>query len=192
MWIDADAVKALCAQIGLDITAWDEDEIEALIAEGQAEIEMQTGRTFDSSEAAEILDGNGGIRIVLSNYPVISVESVKADDITLAADDFKVDKPNGIIGRVDEEEFTEGFQNVEVNYHFGYDEIPSPLISALTKMSVGEIILRSPTSQMQQGIKSIRILNYSVSYNGLFAEQISAWAKEIQDIIRKYKKVVMR
>lgn len=193
MWIDADAVKELCEQLGLDITAWEDEEIEAVIEECQAAIEARTGRTFEAASATEIYDGNGSNRLVLSNYPVTSISSLALDDIALAVDDnYKCDKPNGILGRVDSEVFTEGFQNIEVTYSYGYDDIPIPLVSALTKMATGEIILRSPTDQMKSGIKSIRILSYSVSYNGLFAEQISAWKTEIDAVILKYKKAVMR
>ena len=86
---------ALCTQLDVeqklqwDITAEPDTTVAALIADAQAHIEAEAGRTLESATREETFDG-GRVSIFLKNWPVTAVASVTEDGTALTvSDDFK-------------------------------------------------------------------------------------------------------
>jgi hypothetical protein len=195
-WISAEDVAELLEQIGLDLTPWEGDgtypKIQGIIEECENRIESECQRKFDPAVKTETFNGPGSDRLVLAEYPVIRIISVLIFGAAQPESSFTVDSERGILyatsGR-----FPRGIQNVRVEYEYGYGSIPLELKNILTKLAAREVIMRSPSEDGATGIKSIRILNYSVSYNGgLFSRQVEEWSAEAKDVLRRYKKVVIR
>jgi hypothetical protein len=106
-----------------DITAEPEAVVTALIADAQALIESEVGRTLESANRVEVLDG-GRVAYFLKWWPVTSVTEVTEDGTVLAADDYMV-FPNGKLLRTSTAGTqilwrTTKLQSIEVEYVGGY------------------------------------------------------------------------
>lgn len=84
----------LCSQTDVeqrlqwDITAEPDTTVTALIADAQALIEAEVGRTLESAARTETFDG-GRVTLFLNWFPVTAVATVTEDTDTLTVDDFK-------------------------------------------------------------------------------------------------------
>lgn len=96
---------ALCTQLDVeqklqwDITAEPDTTVAALIADAQALIEAETGRTLESDTRAETFDG-GRVALFLKHWPVTAIGQVDEDGTTLTADDDYKFYENGKLIRV--------------------------------------------------------------------------------------------
>jgi hypothetical protein len=82
---------ALCTQLDVeqklqwDITAEPDSTVTALIADAQATIEAEVGRTLESASRTESFDG-GAVALFLKWWPVTTVTSVTEDGTLLTVD----------------------------------------------------------------------------------------------------------
>ena len=96
---------ALCTQLDVeqklqwDITAEPEPVVTALIADAQAHIEAEVGRTLETALRSETFDG-GRVALFLKAWPVTAVTTVTEDGSALTADDDFLWYPNGKLIRV--------------------------------------------------------------------------------------------
>lgn len=90
-----------------------------------AAVEAYIGRSLWAADYVERYDGNGKDRIVLDNYPVLSVSSVKINGADVGGWDFA----NWLLMR--QEGFTRGLRNVEVSYRAGYEYMPADIREAV-------------------------------------------------------------
>lgn len=95
----------LCNQLDVeqklqwDITAEPDSVVTALIADAQALIEAEVGRTLESVSRSETFDG-GRWSIFLEHWPVTAIATVVEDGVTLVVNtDYKF-QPNGKLLRV--------------------------------------------------------------------------------------------
>jgi hypothetical protein len=195
-WILAEDVAELLEEIGLDLTPWEGDgtypKIQRIIAECEARIETECQRKFEPAAKTETFNGPGSDRLVLAEYPVVQILNVLIFGSAVPPSSFVIDNERGILYCASGV-FPHGIQNVRVEYEYGYDSIPLDLKDVLKKLAAREVIMRSPTEDGATGIKSIRILNYSVSYNGgLFSRQVEEWSLEAKEVLKRYRKVVIR
>ena len=96
---------ALCTQLDVeqklqwDITAEPDATVTALIADAQALIEAEVGRTLESASRTETFDG-GRVTLFLKHWPVTAVATVTEDGASLTVDDDFKFYENGKLIRV--------------------------------------------------------------------------------------------
>ncbi|KLR76626.1 hypothetical protein M717_05215, partial [Neisseria gonorrhoeae SK33414] len=98
-----------------------------------AAAEAYIGRSLLAADYVGRYDGNGKDRIVLDNYPVLSVSSVKingADAGGWEFDNWLLMRPEG---------FARGLKNVEVSYRAGYERMPADIREAVMIIAVQRV-----------------------------------------------------
>jgi len=171
----------------LGITTSDEDDqLEVLITAVSDFIKNETGREIVETEYKEKIDGNRNEAIVLTQYPVISVEKLTVDDEEIT--DYYLYKENAVIKREaifddwDEHRsyyFPEGKQNIVVEYTAGYEDVPLDIQKA-----VWDIIQSTRKSKKYAGLSKYAIGDESMTFSrGLVPS-------EAIDTIMEYKSVI--
>lgn len=115
--------------ISLSDTSKDE-QLNGFIRDAISELNSLTSRRLDYALQTEILDGTGGVTIVLNNYPVTEVEKIEFlcdanwEDLFTAPDDFSNSavllKEVGIIKLLKSYVFPKDERNIKVTYSAGY------------------------------------------------------------------------
>lgn len=96
---------ALCTQLDVEqklqwkITAEPDTTLTALIADAQAHIEAEVGRTVESAARSETFDG-GRVALFLRYWPVSAVATVTEDGVALTVTDDYLWYPSGKVIRV--------------------------------------------------------------------------------------------
>lgn len=90
-----------------------------------AAVEAFIGRKLEAADYVERYNGNGKNRLVLEQWPVISVLSVKINGRVV--DDWDFD--NWLLIR--HACFSQGIRNVEVSYRAGYETLPADIQEAI-------------------------------------------------------------
>lgn len=161
--------------LGITVTTWD-TFLEGLVDAATAQAETYTNRnlkardySYDSDAAAydpdnAVLDGNGLDRIVLPQYPIVSVTTLRIDTMEIEARSslfscgYVPDKASGIIllaGYL----FTKGLRNIELAYNAGYSTVPANLEQAVIEQAawlykesnVGSALLGVSSKQLPDG-----------------------------------------
>lgn len=111
--------------------------IQAAITGFSKHIHLRTGRDALKSieDFTEVYDGNGSPRMLLRNYPIVSVTSVLVDGSPAAiapgygvAGVTIIEEKKGIgFGFGSSGRFTQGIANIQVIYQAGYDGVPVDL-----------------------------------------------------------------
>lgn len=117
----------------------DDDLIQQLINQWSARIEKICGRAFHDATYTENISGTRARYIVLRQYPVVSITSLKAvygagtDETTetIASTDYRLDLDTGIVHLISDRlwpdqtrDFARGFRNYRCVYVAGYTTIP--------------------------------------------------------------------
>jgi hypothetical protein len=121
---------ALCTQLDVeqklqwDVTAEPDTTVAALIADAQALIEAEIGRTVESAARTETLDG-GRVTYFLKWWPITEITSVTEDGTALVADDDFKWYEGGKLIRVSTSGYqilwrTRKVQSIDVVYVGGY------------------------------------------------------------------------
>lgn len=180
---------------------WSDVELEELILRKQDDFEGDTRRKFAiATYADERYDGNGRERMVLNQYPVVTLSSVvflsgsqylnQAVDISA----FWLDASKGVLVLLQgccQDCFPEGVRNVSVTYSAGYASIPNAVKEAVLKAAALEAITATPSRHQIDGVKSLRILNYSVSYNGAYSDLFDGWKKDYEKAVDGFKRIYL-
>lgn len=127
--------------------------IEILINAASNAIETYCRRTFKANTYTDIKDGTGNTKLILKNYPIKSITSLKIYDSLVT--DFTFEGDNGIVYRKSGWPLDE--KNIEINYTSGYDVIPDDIELAC-------IYLIKSLINEEQNKQSERIGDYSVTY----------------------------
>lgn len=204
-WATIAEVKAVLERLGFDLTAWADAAIQEVIDDAQKAIERDCQRTFDETvTTGERHSGKGKNVLVAENYPIISLQGLTVVSgmgvpiLTFAETHLDIDKRSGLIYLIGYpyavQVFPIGTRNLSLDYTWGYAtaDLPRDLKEALIKLSCREIITQSPTEASLKGLKAIKILNYSETYNGVFAKELERWQERIDKIIQYYSKVTFR
>ena len=120
---------ALCTQLDVeqklqwDITSEPDTTVTALIADAQAHIEAEVGRTLEDATHTETFDG-GRVALLLKYWPVTAITSVTEDTTVLTATTDFLWKENGRVIRVSggDQTFWRTYkpQSIVVVYDGGY------------------------------------------------------------------------
>ena len=107
--------------------------LSTLITAASSFIQSQTGRDFFLNSCSEQRDGNGGLRMPFSQFPVQSVQSVRIDGQPIPFGDAFQNtgyffSPKSLI--LNGYRFNRGLGNVQLAYAAGYAAIPADLVQA--------------------------------------------------------------
>jgi len=170
-------------KLWLNDTTTDDDALLArLITAVSSYIQTWLNRSFAIAPYSETRDGGGKNRLMCSNYPVTSVESViingqpipVSTDINTPGfyfDEYKI----GLRGYC----FVKGYDNVAIAYHAGYAAVPPEIEQACI-----ETIALRYTEKERIGYASKSLAGETVSFT------IVDFPKSVMTILNNYKKVI--
>lgn len=137
--------------------------LEALIPAVSAWFERETGRALASAGYTTTFDGNGRSRILLPEYPVTAVTSVKVGSTTIPqrtsvdGDGWVLsDASIGELALVGYE-FTEGVQNVEVQFTAGFSPVPADIAQAVNELVALKFRERAHVGTASQGVAGVSV-----------------------------------
>lgn len=130
----ANLISTGFARIHPSLKTLDDPELNDLIVIASAAVEKWCSRRFAKQDIVDKYDGDNTKRLILKDYPVHSITSIKIeyqdseDDSDTLTTEF-LWKANGIveIKRIEPYVFTRGFQNVTATYNAGYATLPADL-----------------------------------------------------------------
>lgn len=158
------------------------------IAAASSDIAIYCGRVFNRETVDETyyLDEDRDV-LILSRYPVSSITSVLVDGVAVDSSEYTVDKENGLLIRLDEDDATpviweEG--TVVVRYVGGYAAVPADLQTACGDIVKGMFYSR----QRDPTIRSETIPNvYQASYRVIGPGE-GDYPIEISSVLNRYRK----
>jgi uncharacterized phiE125 gp8 family phage protein len=184
-------VSLASAKAALGITASSEDDnIERLIDRMSAFAGSYCGRKFISASYTKEYDGHDDTILLLDQYPVTAVTSVKIDSSRefeaaslVDADDYDLDVDAGLIKLVGigQTLFPKGLGNIQVVYTAGYatNAVPHDLQHAVLLMVTATY--KKDFQQKRSGISSETVGDKTVTYE---SEAIPKAAMKILDQYR--------
>jgi hypothetical protein len=155
-------------------------------------IEKITG-TIASTEYTEKYLGTNTTKLVLKNRPIISVESLKVDDVEI--DDYEIEKENGIIHRdglfrktsyenvinnSPKGSSNQALLNIEIEYTSGYATVPADI----QDIALQETIRRYRGTFEKGEVKSWSLAGASESYAGKTIDENSGLLKENAEYLK--------
>jgi uncharacterized phiE125 gp8 family phage protein len=156
--------------------------LERYINSASEQIERYCCRKFKSSSYTETRDGSRSNELMLKNFPVTAISSVKHDperafgaSTELAATAYALIEPNTL--RRHSGTWAQGSQVLQITYTAGFSTIPADLEDACIMLV-----------ELRYAKKSDRSLGRTSS--GKQGESISyteGWPKEVTDILDSYK-----
>ena len=143
-----------------------DDLLTTLINRVTTQFETYCGRTFESAETTEYLDG-GGIKFLFpAQYPITSVSGIWSnsswdwdDDDLISSDDYRIKNSNYIV--LKSSTFSNYDQNIKITYTHGYtaDDIPEDLQQACI-----EETLRKWKSRNKIDVLSVSLEDGSITH----------------------------
>lgn len=200
MAVDTYALTTLAAvKSYLKIESVDADRdtlLEALIDAVSGLFETHTFRKLkarDYSPATTpddaILDGSGGIHLMLGQYPVVSVTTLEVNGTEISVREsvhgygYVIDKGAGVL-RLSGYVFSTGMQNVEVTYRAGYETVPGDIAQACVEQTAWQFG-ESARGHGNLGLKAKDIRDGQVQY------QTGALLSRVKDVLGYYKRRVV-
>ena len=178
----------------LEIDDTSQDDILAILISAASEyMKTETGFEWVETEYKELIDGEDTETLILTQKPIISVESLVIDGDTIGSDNYYIYSNSGMLKRKDVGVYNVGYlhsfrkgllfphgqQNIEVEYTAGYEDVPQDLQKAVWSMVNSQI-----EGKEYEGLEQYSIGDETIKWraNGLPAEA--------QQTIMKYKSVV--
>jgi uncharacterized phiE125 gp8 family phage protein len=131
-----------------------------------------TERTYTDEE----FDGTGGSRLLLGQYPVSQITSVKIDDVEVDPSEYKIRKGIGSLIRV-KSIWPKGFLNIKVSFQAGYSEVPADLNLACKHL----VMFYYKTD----------VANFSRTFGEGFVLRPEALPPQIKMLLTPYRKVLV-
>lgn len=104
--------------IDLDDPKWD-DYLTRLINAASEDIEGYCRRGFKKEKQTDKLDGNGRQKLIVPHFPIITINSIKINDVALDPDEYEpLDDKSGRLFR--KKYWPKGTRNIEIDYEAGY------------------------------------------------------------------------
>jgi len=192
--VDLSIVKA-----ELEVTDTSEDVIlQRYIDIISAKIEKVLGRKLESQSYTEKYIGSDTTKLVLNNYPIISVEEILYFENEI--DDYEIQNANsGILYREgiwESERYrslmnnspVEAIKNIEIEYTAGYETIPLDIQDIV----VQEVSRRRDKAYRTGQLKSWKLDNAGKSFEGVTIDQDSGMlSSNINYLINNYKDKVI-
>lgn len=139
------------------------------------------GRPILQDDYAYTVDGHGGAKLVVGNYPIVAVSAVHVNNVPIPA------SINGSFGYVFNDirialigaRFTQGLQNVYLSYTAGYPAVPAELEQAVIEL----VALRYKESD-RVGIVSKGLAGETITYTQ------KDFTRSIQTALEQYRRVI--
>jgi hypothetical protein len=127
--------------------------------------------------------------LVLEHYPVTEItgitNAVKDDSpVDLASDDYVCDEDSGIIQLLLGQFFAVGFNQVRVQYKYGYTVVPSDIAQIATMMAAKWAKIRDQQADAD-GIKQVKIGDYQETRDISFMMISSEFDDILKSMIKK-------
>ncbi len=122
VYVTAASVRRTC---GILVTAISDDDVTAIIAEVEPQVERYFNTVFTPKQRIDVLDGNGTYRIILDKNPLLAVRELKIDGTTEDPAHLHVFRESGKIelnSDATTSTFIEGSQKIAVKYIYGFVE----------------------------------------------------------------------
>jgi hypothetical protein len=200
-WVSLTDIKAQLAKLQFDYSLWSDDQIMGSLQLQQNWIERQMRRKLELQQFDDYYDGNGKERLVLDQYPVTEITALQIvgpnESLNELVDvgTLLVDKARGVLTyttwALPYNFFPEGCKNINVKYKAGYDPLPIEIIDATMKCVCLDMIAGTPARTDIDGLKSVRVLNYSASYTGAYSNLFAIWNEQIQDVINGFRRTII-
>lgn len=156
-------------------TLVDDEKLELLINSCSTAIENYCGRKFKEQDFEEEHDGTGKRYILLEQYPVKSIDSIKVDDEVLDPSEYKVKKTNGTLIRI-KNVWPIGDINITVSYRAGLADVPADLELACKHLAMSYF--------------KADVANFSTTFTDGYVFRPEALPAQVKALIAPYKKVV--
>lgn len=147
-----------------------------LIAAASSLVRSYTKRDILLQAYTELRDGSGGSSLVVENYPITSISNVVVDGSVIASNRFNF---SGARITFNDGNFSDGVNNVQVNYSAGFAVVPSDL-----EQAVIEIVGVKYRERGRIGQASFSLSGQNVS---LLVDALPASVKLVLDM---YKRVI--
>jgi hypothetical protein len=131
-------------------------------------------RDFASSDRVEYRDGNGSARMMLANYPILSIASLTIDGIKIPASDGVSPgywfPPNGRALMLRGYKFAQGLRNVAIQLSAGYGDASGPGGTDIIpwpddlQMALNMYIITRANERSRLGIGSKSLASESVTF----------------------------
>lgn len=152
-----------------------DEELQAVLDGVSAAVESWLQRKLLAADCTERHNGNGKNRLVLRQYPVRQVYSVKINGRAVDDwdnDDWLLIRQNG---------FSDGIRNICVNYRAGYDDIPADIAEAVLIIAVQRM-----NELENKGVQSKSLAGESITFS-TFA-QSGGMPPAAFEILQKYRR----
>lgn len=183
MYITKAEVKSFIGETTTD----NDDFIDELISRVEALVETdKCERHLGSSVFTQYYDGDGTNKLLLDEYPIISVTSVHDDDdrvygadTLIDADDIVSYEEDGVL-LYDNGTFSVGNKNIKVVYQAGIDPIPNDLKHALIQYVAAQFIIAKT---------EVNAFRSSGDGSGESEDKPTKLMKEADKIFQKYRRI---
>lgn len=180
----------------------DEDDLDLLIDElneiASETVEDYCDRDFTKTSETVKLDGNGRKSMRLPGYPVISIDTLKIDDETIDASDYRVrDNPardkdrNGGILEMKERTLPDLWEVVEITYTWGFETAPGSVREVVEQLVIDA--LRSAAGNekgSKAGAQSYSMDGFSVTFDQDLQATVGTLSEEQKKQLNEYRRVV--
>lgn len=175
-------------------------QVAALIEAATTWIEKYCNRTFrQTTYTDEAHDGNGELFIYVKNSPIITLTTVTIQESSFSGSSTSTDfaaskfdtklatgkikfKPGSFLSS-GASHFTEGFQNVLIDYVGGFAQVPEPI-----KLVASQFVIEQfDPSLSPQGIEKEKLGNYFYSRGTTFFNQLLVRHRQILDSYRRIR-----
>lgn len=151
--------------------------IESLINAVSHQIERYCRRNLkERVYIDEEYDGTNSANLLLGQYPVSSISSVKIDDVIIDASEYKIRKNMGSLVRLNSN-WPNGVLNIKVSYTAGYNPVPEDLELACKHM----VMFYYKTD----------ISNFSRTFGEGFVVRPEAFPPQVRMLLDGYRKVLI-
>lgn len=156
------------------------DVLPEWIQQARDEIDRLSGLCFRATQRTDVLDGNDLDIIFLTCFPILEILEIRVygelfdKPVGGKLQRVKLNPRTGSLTRKDYEPWPEGFENIEVDYIYGYRAIP-PVVQKIATLIVAKTALSAKYGPL---VDNERIGNWSASrsFRKLNDELDGAWA----------------
>jgi len=151
---------------------------------------------FIELEADELyhVNDNRINKLILKNFPVTEITEITNDvngtPVILADDSYIVDNETGILYLKESNDdeiysFTKGIFNVRIKYKYGFVSVPNDIMEFATLLLAKWVSVSNAQAEADGNLKSIKIGDYSESYDLSFMSVTSQYDNGIDSLKTK-------
>lgn len=179
-------------EFNLESQAAYEALIDKLIIQASDMVNRYCHKDFEEHDEVIKMDGSGNDSLMLRGFPILSITSLKIDDKELVeGTDFRIRKNSmldGNSGILDKKYgvWPCGWDNIEIDYRWGYVTPPETIVGIVENMVVA-LLTRTSNIAQGQGMSSYSMDGFSVSFKTELGKQV--W-EESMPLLDGFKRVL--